>query len=141
VWSKEADIGDDEMCMVEFANGVQVSYIQTFYTPTNFHGRVYTIVGKNGILEVDMGHDQGHIAWHSRYGTVKDKTVFTFDYLGRNHYNGDTYLIRNFLGVMRGTEKPWTTIHGAIHAECIGLAAARSVTTRQFEAVERLANG
>ena len=140
VYAKEADIGDDEMCMVEFANGVQVSYIQTFYTPHNYRGRIYTIIGRDGVMEVDMGHERGQISLHSRYGTIKDKTVFHFDYLGRNHYNGDTYLLRNFLNVMQGKAQPFTTVQGAIHAELIGLAAARSVTSRKFEPVEQVAS-
>jgi predicted dehydrogenase len=138
VWAKEGDIGDDEMCVVEFSNGVQGTYIQTFYTPTNYKGRVYTVIGKDGVIDIDVGHYQGRISVHQRYGTRKDNMHYEFDYLGRNHYNGDTYLVRNFLGIMKGTEEPFTTVEAAIAAEKTGLAAVRSVKNRQLEPVESI---
>ncbi len=135
VWSKEADIGDDEMCMIEFSNGVQGTYIQTFYTPKNYSGRVYTIVGENGVLDIDVGEYKGGISVHHRYGTKNDSIQYNFDYLERNHYNGDTYLVRNFLAIMQGTEEPFTTAEAAIAAENTGLAAVRSVKNKKLEQV------
>lgn len=132
VWAQESDINDDEMCMIEFSNGVQGSYIQTFYTPANYKGRVYTVIGKDGVLDIDVGHHHGRISVHQRYGTKEDSTCYEFDYLGRNHYNGDTYIVRNFLGIMQGTEEPFTTAEAAIAAENTGLAAVRSVKSREL---------
>jgi predicted dehydrogenase len=140
VWAQEADIGDDEMCMIEFSNGVQGSYIQTFYTPANYKGRVYTVIGKEGVLDIDVGHHKGKISVHQRYGTNKDSTCYNFDYLGRNHYNGDTYIVRNFLGMMQGIEEPFTTAEAAIAAENTGLAAVRSVKNRKLEEVKHIRN-
>jgi len=62
--------------------------------------------------------------------------VYEFDYLGRNHYNGDTYLGRNFLGVMQGKEKPLTTVKAAIASELAGLAAVKSVRSKKLEQVD-----
>ncbi len=138
VWAQEADIGDDEMCMIEFSNGVQGSYIQTFYTPQNYKGRVYTVVGTEGLMEIDIGHHHGTIAVHQRYGTKGDSVQHHFDYLGRTHYNGDTYLVRNFLGIMQGTEEPFTTAEAAIAAENTGLAAVKSVQSHQLQSVATL---
>lgn len=55
-----------------------------------------------------------------------------------NHYNGDTYIVRNFLGMMQGTEEPFTTIEGAIAAEYTGLASVSSVKSRRLEPVESI---
>lgn len=137
VWAREADIGDDEMCMVELSNGVQASYIQTFYTPYNYRGRVYVVIGNEGVLDIDMGHYHGRISVHQRYATKNDQMHYDFDYLGRNHYNGDTYLVRNFLGIMQGKEEPFTTAEAAIASENTALAAVKSVKTRQLVQVER----
>ncbi len=136
VWAKEIEIDDDQMCLIEFSNGVQGCYIQTFYTPANYRGRVYTIVGTEGVLDIDMGEFHGQIKFFPGYGTKKDKMVYEFDYLGRNHYNGDFYLVRNFLGLMQGKEKPLTTIPEAIVAELTGLAAVKSVETRKLERID-----
>lgn len=136
VWAAEADIGDDEMCVVEFSNGVQGSYVQTFYTPESYGGRVYTVIGSGGVLHIDLGHYHGRISLNQRYGTRNDGMHYDFDYLGRNHYNGDMYVVRNFLGIMQGREEPLTTVEAAIAAENTGLAAARSVKSRQLEQVD-----
>ncbi len=136
VWAKEADISDDEMCMIEFSNGVQGVYIQTFYTPSSYRGRVYTIVGDKGVLDIDLGEYKGRIEFFPRYGTKNDRMVYVFDYLERNHYNGDTYLGRNFLGVMQGKEKPLTTVKAAIASELVGLAAVKSVRSKKLEQVD-----
>ncbi len=136
VWAKEADISDDEMCLIEFSNGVQGVYVQTFYTPSSYRGRVYTIVGDKGILEIDLGEYRGKIEFFPRYGTRNDRMVYKFDYLGKNHYNGDTHLVRNFLGLMQGKESPLTTIKAAIASELLGLAAVKSVRSRKIEKVD-----
>jgi predicted dehydrogenase len=135
VFAKEIDVNDDEMCMIEFANGVHGSYIQTFYTPANYRSRIFTIVGTLGVMEIDMGCYKGEILISPRYGTKGDQYLYKFDYLERNHYNGDTFLIRNFLGILNGTEKPFTNVDAAIMAEKLGLAAAKSAETRILEKV------
>ena len=135
VFAKEIDVNDDEMCMIEFANGVHGSYIQTFYTPANYRSRIYTVVGTLGVMEIDMGCYKGEILVSPRYGTKCDQYLYKFDYLERNHYNGDTFLIRNFLGILNGTEKPFTNVATAIMAEKLGLAAAKSAETRILEKV------
>jgi hypothetical protein len=89
-------------------------------------------------MEIDVGHTKGSIAIHQRYATNADSMHYKFDYLKRNHYNGDTYLVRNFLGVMQGIEKPFSTLESAIAAEKTGLAAVRSVKSRQLEAIEQI---
>ena len=135
VFAKEIDINDDDMCMIEFANGVQGSYIQTFYTPANYRSRIYAVVGTMGVMEIDMGCYKGEILISPRYGTKGDQYLYKFDYLERNHYNGDTFLIRNFLGILNGSEKPFTNVEAAIMAEKLGLAAAKSAETRILEKV------
>lgn len=135
VFAREIDVNDDEMCMIEFANGVQGSYIQTFYTPANYRSRIYTVVGTLGVMEIDMRCFTGTIGLYPRYGSKGDQYLYKFDYLERNHYNGDTYLIRNFLGILNGVEEPFTNVEAAIMAEKLGLAAARSAETRILESV------
>ncbi|MBI4244874.1 MAG: Gfo/Idh/MocA family oxidoreductase [Planctomycetes bacterium] len=126
VFGKEGDIEDNEICMFKFSNGVLGSYIQTFFTPRSYTGRVYTCVGDEGIIEVDMGDYCGHLRYFPRFGTKSDKMDYEFDYLQRDHYNGDTFLVRNFYQIMNGKEKPLTTFHDAAIAELAGFAAVDS---------------
>ena len=65
----------------------------------------------------------------------KRAQFYKVDYLGRNHYNGDTYSVRNFLGLIQGKEAPWTTAEAAIDSEELGLAAVRGVKSRQLEPI------
>ncbi len=40
---------DDEMCLIQFDNGVHAIYCQTFFTPRSFHHRDYQIIGDRAL--------------------------------------------------------------------------------------------
>jgi predicted dehydrogenase len=136
VYAQEADVGDDEMCMIEFANGVQGSYAQTFFTPLNYTGRIYTVVGTEGVMDINMGHGQGLLTVNQRSAAKSDQLRMTFDYLGHGHYLGDHHMLRNFYEMICGREEPFTTLEAAVAAEALGMAAVKSVKSKQFETVQ-----
>lgn len=131
VYAKEIDISDDEMCMLEYGNGIIAHYVQTFYSPKNYTMRFYTIVGSKGILDIDLNEYHGQLRFHPRYGAKADVWKLDFDYLGRNHYNGDTYLVRHFLDCIQGKATPVTTVKDAFISELIGFGATKSSDEKQ----------
>lgn len=136
VYAQEADVCDEDMCMIEFANGVRGSYSQTFFTPLNYKGRVYTVVGTEGVLDIDLGHEHGLLTVNQRSAAKTDQVRMIFDYLGRGHYFGDYHMLRNFHEMICGREAPRSTLEAAVAAEALGMAAVKSTQTKQFEAVE-----
>jgi predicted dehydrogenase len=132
VYAQEADVCDEDMCMITFANGVHGSYAQTFFTPLSYKGRIYTVVGTEGVLDIDLGHARGTLSVHQRTAAENDRLQMSFDYLGRGHYFGDHFMLRNFYEMVCGREEPRTTVDAAAAAEALGMAAVESAEKRQF---------
>jgi predicted dehydrogenase len=138
VFAKEVDSPDNETCLMQFSDGTFGSYTQTFFTPFSYHHRVYELIGTEAAMEIDLGVEEGQILLCRRYGAVRDKTVFHFDYMGRNHYNGDAGMTRHFYQVILGKEPPQTTVSQAFVAEMVGYAAIRSSEEDAFLSIPSL---
>ena len=124
VYSRAIDINDNESMLIEFKGGISGSYQQWFFSPRSYHHRVYEIYGTEGALELDFGAEfGGKITFCPRFGTLADKLEYKFDYLLRNHYNGDMPMIRHFFDVCTGRADPMTTIEQAFMAEALGYGA------------------
>lgn len=127
VFSSVVDTPDDEICLIQFDNGIHGTYTHAFYTPRSFHHRDYQIIGNLGAIDIDLGDEfGGKILVAERYGTHADKAVHNFDYLMRNHYNGDGFMTQHLYEVASGKAKPQTTIEQAYLAEAVGYAAIQS---------------
>ena len=125
--STAVDVPDDEVCLTQFDSGIHATYCHSYYTPRGFHHRVYQIVGTLGSMEIDLGAEHGgHILLCERYGSTNDKTEYHFDYLQRNHYNGDGAMTRHLYDVVTGGTPPQTTLDQAFLAEALGHAANHS---------------
>lgn len=124
--AKCVDVPDDEINLIRFENGIHGTYSQMFYSPRSFRHRVYTICGTLGTMEIDLGEYNGQILFGERYGSSYDKQVLEFDYLKRNHYNGDGYMCRHFYEVITQNAKPEATVEQAFFAEALGYAAILS---------------
>ncbi|MCF7837219.1 MAG: Gfo/Idh/MocA family oxidoreductase [Candidatus Marinimicrobia bacterium] len=133
VYAREADTPDNDLCLFEFANGVFGTYHQWFFSPRAYHHRVYEIHGTEGAMEINLGEQfGGHILVCPRYGMVHDQQKYDFDYLGRNHYNGDGFMAKHFYLVMRGAEEPFSTVDQAFAAELLGYAGIQAAAEGGF---------
>lgn len=138
-FSKVVDTPDNDLCMIDFKSGVFGSYTQWFFSPRSYHHRVYEIHGTEGAMEVDFGAEfGGKITVCPRFGTLADRLEYKFDYLGRNHYNGDGNMSRHFYQIMLGNEKPECTVEQAFIAELLGYAAICSAEQRRFVSMQEL---
>jgi len=133
VFSSAVDIPDNEHTLIQFSNGTFGTYVQWFFSPRSYHHRIYEVQGTRGALEVDLGAEfGGRILFCPRYGTHADKQEYKFDYLHRNHYNGDGEMMKHFYQVLRGEVAPATTVKQAFAAELLGYAANRSVAEKRY---------
>jgi len=126
VFASEADTWDNQACLMQLQDGGFGEYSECYFTPQNYHHRVYELRGNQGVLEIKLGKHEGDIHLAPRYGANKDGHVFHFDYLGRNHYNGDHCMARHIYNVFLGETQPLTTIKQAFVAETAGYAAVCS---------------
>ena len=126
VYAKEIDIKDDNICLLQLRNGVHGTYVQTLYTPYSFKGRLYTLIGSEGVLEIDLGTYEGDLRIYPRYGSKNELSHEHFDYHSRNHYNGDLFMIQHFFDVMSGVAEPICTVEDGYLAVATAEAASKS---------------
>ena len=124
--AKCVDVPDDEIYLIKFENGIHGTYSQVFYSPRSFRHRVYTVCGTLGAMEIDLGEYDGKILFTKRYSSNYDKEVLEFDYVKRNHYNGDGYMCRHFYEVITKNVEPLATVEQAFMAEALGYASILS---------------
>lgn len=139
VFSSAVDAPDNEHTLVQFAGGKFGTYVQWFFSPRAYHHRIYEVQGTLGAIEVDLGAEfGGQIFFAPRYGTYADQQKYKFDYLQRNHYNGDGEMMKHFHAVLQGTAAPETTVKQAFAAELLGYAADRAVTEKRLVTAREL---
>ena len=132
VYNSAVDTPDNDQCLINFRGGAFGTYVQWFFSPQNYHHRVYEIHGSEGAMEIDLGTDMGHIKLTPRFGYGHDDVNYDFDYIGRNHYNGDGVMLRHFMQVVKDEAAPTTTVAQAFASEMLGYASIKSSETRQF---------
>lgn len=139
VFSNVVDANDNEQTLIRFANGRFGTYVQWFFSPRSYHHRIYEVQGTRGAIEVDLGAEfGGEILFSPRYGTYADQQVYKFDYLQRNHYNGDGEMMKHFYRVIRGESTPATTVQQAFAAELLGYAADQAVLEKRLITAQEL---
>lgn len=126
-FSEAVDCPDDEIALIQFDTGIHGTYSQVFYSPRSFHHRDYRIVGDRGAMDIELGAEfGGKILLCERYGTTGDAFEFKYDYLMRNHYNGDGPMTQHLYDVASQRLAPHTTVDQAYLAEALGHAAVLS---------------
>ena len=135
----EVDTPDNDVCLFQLDNGVFGTYAQWFFSPRSYRHRIYEIHGTEGAMEIDMGAEHGgRILLCPRFGTPDDAMEYKFDYLGRNHYNGDGPMTQHFYHVIRGQAQPHATVEQAFVAELMGYAAIRAAENQQWVSLREL---
>lgn len=139
VFSRGVDAADNEHTLTQFANGAFGTYVQWFFSPRSYHHRVYELHGTLGAMEIDLGAEHGGtITVCPRFGTLSDRLTYRFDYLGRNHYNGDGEMMKHFYQVCRGETPPAATVPQAFAAELLGYAANEAAAGRRLVNIAEL---
>ena len=142
VYAKAVDVPDNEVCMVEFENGVFATYAHCFFSPSGYSTREYEIVGLDGIMRISISlvgnHDKGRLLICPRFGTPEDAITYEFDYQGRNHYNAGGAVATHFYRVIDGDEAPFTTVRQAFMAEVLGYAATLASLRGEFAYPEKI---
>jgi len=137
--SSEVDTPDNDHCLIDFQSGVFGTYVQWVFSPRSYHHRVYEIHGTQGAMEINLGDKfGGKILMCPRYRTVQDQMEYKFDYLERNHYNGDGPMTKHFYHVVKAEAAPATTVEQAFLAELLGYAAVLSGEKGKFVSLEEL---
>lgn len=140
VYAKETTVNDNETCIIQFSNGTFGTYTHAYFTPRSYHHRIYEILGTEGAMEIDLGaEERGKILLCKRFSSaIGDRQEYIFDYMNRNHYNGDGSMMQHFYQVIAGNAKPNSTVKQAYIAEAVGLAAIRSYEGNRNVTIEEI---
>lgn len=127
-YSKDNTIEDSGSIIVEYDNGMHVSYTQDFITRHGAAKRGAYIVGYKGTIEFDFYGKQVKLYRHDENVTE----THTFGPTSGGHFGGDNYLVRNFIGVMKGEETSKMTLKDGILSAEMCLAAKKSSIEHVF---------
>ena len=141
VYAKEADIPDNELCMIELENGTFGSQINSFFVE-NYYTRIYEIIGQKALMRICLtalpgekeNAYQGEISIFPRHGEIKK---CNFQYENRIHYNGSPGVFEHFYDLMTGkTSKAYSPVDEAFAAEMIAIAAYRSSDSGKYVTIK-----
>ena len=130
LYAKDIRNEDSGQCLVEYASGVQATYVQNFFARRNAGRRGARLYGYKATLEFDWYTSRITIHHHDR--PVTETIALTGD---EAHFGGDRVLCRNFLDVMRGSARSDTPLAAGIESALTCLHARASAETRTFRDV------
>lgn len=129
MYLSDKDIHDNGIAIVEYANGIKVSHLESFIGSRN--DRLYTFVGDRAIAEVSLA--ERTITVTPRWGNGAAVT-YTVPHADGGHGGADPALVKQFAKVIKGeAEANSTAIHGML-ASAIGQAA--EISRKEHRTVE-----
>ena len=129
MYLSDKDIHDNGIAIVEYANGIKVSHLESFIGSRN--DRLYTFVGDRAIAEVSLA--ERTITVTPRWGNGAAIT-YTVPHADGGHGGADPALVKQFAKVIKGeAEANSTAIHGML-ASAIGQAA--EISRKEHRTVE-----
>jgi len=119
---------DSGTVIMQYANGLHAVYTQNFVVRRSAGKRGARFIGFKGTLEFDFNTSTvkfiDHFSDKVEEMTVQDQT---------GHNGGDTLLVKNFINVIKGVEKPVSSLHDGIECIKICLACKRSAISHTYE--------
>ncbi|GIV77276.1 Gfo/Idh/MocA family oxidoreductase [Litorilinea aerophila] len=126
VFSKGFELEDMGSCLLEYANGVQVSYTQNFFARYKAARRGARLYGYKGTIEFDWYQNRIQVFSHT------SPTVDTIEFTGNMpHFGGDRELCYDFLMAMRDGQPSRSPMQAGIVSALTCLWARESSRTRQ----------
>ena len=126
VFSEGIELQDMGSCLIEYENGVQVSYTQNFFARYNAARRGARLYGYKGAIEFDWYKQQIKVFSHS--SPVVDTIDFTGD---MPHHGGDRELCHDFLMAMRDRQPSRSPLEAGLLSALTCLWAREAANTRQ----------
>lgn len=128
VFGEEIENEDNGSAILEYENGVQVSYVQNFFARNSAAARGARLLGYKGTIDFDWY--RGDILVHFHH-TPRTERI-TFDTSRTSHFGGDRILARNFLDVIEGKAESLTPLKAGIESAVSCIAARESSKERRF---------
>lgn len=130
-FSREIRNEDCGNALLEYDNGVQVSYTQNFFARHRAARRGARLYGFKGTIEFDWYENRMRVFGH------RTPTVTTTEFAGNMpHFGGDRELAYDFLLAMKEARPSRSPLSAGIASALTCLCARESSETRQFRRVQ-----
>ena len=129
MYLSDKDIHDNGIAMVEYANGIKVSHLESFIGCRN--DRLYSIVGDRAIAEVSL--ENRTIKVTPRWANGETVTYQVPDVAG-GHGGADPARVVQFAKIIKGEAESTTTAYHGMLASAIGQAA--EISRKEHRTVE-----
>lgn len=132
------DTGNEDSgnALIEYANGVQASYTQNFYSRRGSACRKWRCIGHLGTIEYDLATATANVWIHHQ--PVHE----VLEVKGEgSHGGGDGQLAINFLDMIQGRAESVSPLSAGLRSALICLLARESAETRTFQDAAAVARG
>jgi predicted dehydrogenase len=104
VYREEVDVLDNHHTILEYENGVKVSYLECHFTPED--NREYIFIGTKGKLKLDDTKDLITIQLRNGMYDREEKITYENLQLSEGHGGGDKYIIDDFINALITGQQP-----------------------------------
>jgi len=122
IYTSEADVYDNGIAIVEYDNGLRASHLECFVT--SFTDRLYTVVGTKGQLSASLYERKIEI--RPRWTKDVSATTIEIPKVIGGHGGADTGIFGQFVKVVKGEEKPSSSLVDGTFSVAIGEACEHS---------------
>lgn len=124
-YREEVDVLDNHQVILEYENGVKVSYLECHYTPDD--NREYIFIGTKGKLKLDDANDLITVQLRNSMYDRKEKITYENLQSSEGHGGGDKYILDDFVQALRTGVQPNAGGEAGYLAIEAGLEAHRAI--------------
>lgn len=124
---------DSASAIIRFEDGSHMTYSQNFFVRRGAGKRGAVLMGYDGTISFDWQSSEIRVNLHH---TPREEIYKVDTSRFSDHGGGDIALIRNFYGVMLGTEESKSPLDAGILSALVCLCAAKSAKTNQYVRIE-----
>lgn len=124
-YRQEVDVLDNHHVLLEYENGVKVTYLECHYTPDD--NREYIFIGTKGKLKLDDDNDTITVQIRNGMYDRKEKIIYENLQSSEGHGGGDKYILDDFIYALRTGQQPDAGGEAGYYAIEAGLEAHKAI--------------
>jgi predicted dehydrogenase len=126
VYSEEVDTHDNSLAIIDYDNGVRISFMECMFTPE--YSREFTFIGTKGKMYGFYNNEQNFKIVIQKRHSSKQEIYYPKQVQG-GHGGGDTNIVKQFIQYIHEGKPALPGVEGARDSAAIALAAAKSCET------------
>lgn len=131
---QEVDVLDNHQVILDYQNGVKVSYMECHYTPDD--NREYIFIGTKGKLKLDDAKDTITVQLrHSMYDRI-ETINYTNLQSSEGHGGGDKYILQDFVDALDTGKQPLAGGEAGLQAIIVGLKSHEAIRTGEIQLIK-----